>query len=85
MISLTERSGILLGQEDNMNAWLRMDGENQWLQISYRPENYPALNVNQISLTDAELVEHINKNFDTSWSIRKCNIEGVDLPVDNFA
>ena len=75
----TEKSNIYLVSEegDFHHAYIRLpDGPNRWLEISIRPCNYPALLVQTITVTDADLAVHINKEFD-GWIARKMNLEGV--------
>lgn len=81
-IDATERGNILLAHDEEfwLNAWLRLPGENQWLQISYRRENYPALHVATVTITDENLAAHIRKEFGGGlWYARKLNIEGVTV------
>jgi hypothetical protein len=72
-----ERGNTLLETgEGNMVAWLDLEG-NHRLQVSWCPDNYPALNVSVIELTDEQLAAHINDKCG-GWLIRKCNIDGVN-------
>lgn len=81
---LCERGNTLLVTgEGNMVAWLDLLGD-QRLQVSWCPDNYPALNVTVVTLTDAQLAEHINTRCG-GWLIRKCNIEGVNVEGDYVA
>jgi len=72
----TERGNVWLDNDNQHIAWLRLPGENQWLEISISPDNYPGLNVNTRTLTDDELTAHIHKNCG-DWYVRKCNLDGV--------
>lgn len=74
----TELGNIwLVNEEGNHNAWIRLGG-NRWLQIAIRPENYPGLTVNTITVTDEALAAHINKECG-GMVIRKLNLDGVKV------
>lgn len=77
----TERGNILLvcDEEFYLNAWIRLDTNGNWLQIAYRHDNYPSLEVATVTITDKKLADHINNHFDSGWTVRKCNIKGVRL------
>lgn len=80
----TERGHILLEhvEENYLNAWITILGPLR-LEIAFRTDNYPALVVQTVNVTDEELAVHINKEFDGGlWYVRKCNIDGVNI-VDN--
>lgn len=80
----TERGNIWLTNEEgacNHNVWIRLHGQ-KWLQIAIRPENYPGLTVNTITITDAELTAHIHKTCD-GMVVRKMNLPGVRVD-DNY-
>jgi len=80
-INANERGNILLAHDEEfyLNAWIRLP-ESQWLQISYRNDNYPALEISTITSTDEALAAHINKEFGGGlWSVRKLNIDGVNV------
>ena len=75
--SATERGNILLDDsEGGFNAWMRLPGDNLWLETTYRPSNYPSVNVGVIEATDKKLAAHINAEC-KGMRICKCNIEGV--------
>lgn len=81
-----ERGNILITHEEEfyLNAWLRLDGKDQWLQVSYRSDNYPALNVSTVTVTEEELAAHIRKEFGGGlWYVRKMNIKGVQIDDHN--
>lgn len=72
-----ERGNTLLANDGGgMVAWLDAGGGKR-LEVSWQPENYPALNVRMVSLTDAELLAHIAANL-SGWHIRKLNLAGAD-------
>ena len=48
------------------------------LEIEYLPENYPAMTVSMVRITDVALAAHINKELQ-GWTVRKCNTPGVRL------
>lgn len=76
----TERGNIWLTNEEgacNHNVWIRLVGQ-KWLQIAIRPENYPGLAVNTITVTDAELAAHINKECG-GMVVRKANLDGLQV------
>lgn len=80
---LCERGNVLLVQEDsdNLQAYLRT-GVGTWLEISYRSQNYPAMYVQAIEISDAELTKHIIKEFaNNAWIALKMCLEGV--PVED--
>lgn len=84
-INASERGNILLAHDEEfyLNAWIRLP-DSQWLQIAYRSDNYPALEISTITSTDEALAAHINKEFGGGlWSVRKLNIEGVKVSLDN--
>lgn len=80
----TERGNILLvhAEENWMNAWVKLptaEGhEDVWLEIALRTGNYPALTVQTVHATEAEMAKHINEKFaDEVWFVHKMNIAGV--------
>jgi hypothetical protein len=80
---LTERGNVLLTNELNLHAYLKLEGENEWLEISFRDENYPALNVSTVTATDEELAGHINNEFG-GWQVRKCQVGGVQITEEGY-
>ena len=79
-----ERGNILLihDEENWMNGWMRL-APKLWLQVSYRPCNYPALNISAASVSDEELAAHITKEFGNGlWFASKLNLDGVELSSD---
>jgi len=55
--SLTERGGVLLTNNNGgFQAYLTIPGTDDWTDISWRPENYPALRVSEITSTEEEFV-----------------------------
>ena len=83
--SACERGNVLLETSDgsDFQAYLRGDEENEWLEISYREENYPSLNVALRSMTDEELAEHITLTF-VGWYARKMNLAGVECDEEGY-
>lgn len=86
----TERGNILLThvEENWMNAWIKvptMEGHDDvWLEIALRTGNYPALTVQTVHATEAEMAKHINKTFaDELWVVHKMNIAGVKVDKNN--
>lgn len=80
--SLTERSGVLLSNDDGgFQAYLTIPGTDEWKEISWRPGNYPALRVSELTITNNELAKHIQKNF-VGWVARKMNLLKVHLNDD---
>jgi hypothetical protein len=73
----------MLVQEDgpNMVAWLDVEGDAR-LEVSYCPDNYPALNVRLCTLTDGVLAAHVLKLVEEGWTLQKCN---VSLPAVDYA
>lgn len=84
LTGMNERGNILLSQGDaGINAWLRTEIPNLWLEITFRFENYPALSVTLTEVDDAKLAAHVNRQFGgTDWVVHKMNLPGVT--VDNF-
>ena len=64
-------------------AWFVQE-DDQLLEISYQPDNYPKLNVNTVELTDEQLAEHINQKCQ-GWTIDKLNVVGVNVDGDEVA
>lgn len=81
LTGMNERGNILLSQADvGINAWLRTEIPNLWMEISFRFENYPALSVTLTEVDDAKLAEHVNKQFGgTDWVVHKMNLTGVTV------
>lgn len=84
LTDLSERGNILLVDPDSgINAWLRLGSEQLWLEVAFRYENYPALSINPLEISDAALAAHIVKTFGgTDWIVRKMNIHGVTVEHD---
>lgn len=79
--ALTERGGILLVNDGgDFQAWLTVPGTCEWREISWRPDNYPALHTAEVTATEEELAAYIQKNF-VGWTVRKMNLPGVKLDV----
>jgi hypothetical protein len=72
---LTERGNTWLTSDGDHNAWLRL-GDNLWLEISIRLDNYPGLNVNLLEASPGRLAAHIRKECGGMY-IRKLNLDGV--------
>ena len=85
-INASERGNILLVHDEEfyLNAWIRLP-DSQWLQIAYRNDKYPALEVSTINITDEALATHINKEFGGGlWRVRNLNIDGVNVEDDHI-
>jgi hypothetical protein len=80
-LNLTERGGTMLTSEENIIAWLPIQDDVR-LEVSYNPSNYPCLNVMTVTLTDQQLVDHINNNLE-GWYIQKNNLDG-ELNTDPY-
>ena len=75
--TMTERGGVLLSNDHgDMQAWIPLEAENEWREISWRQGNYPALRVSDISSTKEELGKFIQQNY-VGWNVRKVNLPGV--------
>ena len=74
-LSLCERGNTLLVDGPNMVAWLSLQGSDR-LEVSWCPDNYPALTVQVVRISDAELATHINTEL-VDWTILKCQLSGV--------
>lgn len=90
LFEATERGNILLSntEENWMNAWVKVPAklptaevhEDVWLEIAWRPCNYPALTVQTVRATEAELAKHINDTFaEKHWLVHNMNIAGVKV------
>jgi hypothetical protein len=76
--ALCERANTLLVNDGgDMVAWLTIDGDTR-VEVTWNPDNYPALNVTFTTLTEDQLVEHINTNL-KGWSVRKSNLDGLKI------
>ncbi len=84
LVGISERGGTLIVNEDgpDFTAWLSLHG-NVRLEIDYRADNYPCLNVRQVEITDAKLSRHINKNI-KGWIVRKSNCAGVKIDKNSY-
>ena len=51
-------------------------GEDNWLEITINPENYPGFMVHVITGTEEKMVAHIQKEWIGAF-VRKCNLDGV--------
>jgi hypothetical protein len=72
-----ERGNTLLSSgEGNMIAWLDLPGGEHRLEVSFTPDNYPALNVQVVDLSDEGLADHINSEL-CGWLVHKCSVRGV--------
>jgi hypothetical protein len=81
-LNACERGNILIvhTEENWFNSYIRLGEPNQWLEISWRPCNYPQLNIQTIEVTDEKLAAHIRKEFANDlWVAAKMNLEGVTL------
>jgi hypothetical protein len=79
--SVSELGNTLLDNEDTIIAWLTIDRDTR-LEVSYVPKNYPALTVKVVTLTDKQLVEHINSQLG-GWHIRKANVHGIEVNAND--
>lgn len=78
-----ERGGVWVHDEGDHQIWVQLDGDLR-LDISVFPGNYPALHVELVRRTDAELVEILRKGAFGGWKIEKLNLEGADdLVIDD--
>lgn len=81
--SACERGNVYVVSPDGQHlAYFKMQEqatkfEDNWLEVSLAPENYPAFNVAVVKFTEEELAVHIRDNCD-GWLIKKMNILGVD-------
>ena len=75
--TMTERGNVLLVWEESgdFNYWGFLPGGHV-LEVAYRQENYPALDVQVCSITTEKLAAHINRKC-VGMQIRKCNLDGV--------
>ena len=82
--SACDRGNVLLSGVDGdvFNAYLRLPGGG-FLEITYRPENYPKVNVAALDITEEYLARHINKRCRGMFA-DKANVEGLDLNEAGF-
>jgi hypothetical protein len=52
------------------------------LEISWVPDNYPALNVTKVDLSDEQLAKHIRERC-CGWLVRKCQLGSELVDVDD--
>jgi hypothetical protein len=64
---------------DRMNAWIKLDGEIR-LEIVWRPENHPSLEVRLVRVSDEDLFQHLVKEFGSTWTVRRLNLGTHDEP-----
>lgn len=73
-----EKGNVLLvcSYDDSWNAWLRIGGLDSEvrLEISWRPENYPSLNLCLVQCSDENLYQHLVSKFSGDWIVRKLNL-----------
>lgn len=69
-----ERGNVLLTDDSDFNAWID-PGDDRWLEVAFRHDNYPALTVQMVSVTIEQLAQHINENFcNGMWYAKKLNL-----------
>ena len=79
-----ERGQNLFTETDgngDFTAWFAIG--DLWLEIDWRQNNYPALNVRIKPISELDLATHINENL-RGWFASKCNIQGVNLNSAGF-
>ena len=74
---LCERGNTLLVNADDMVGWLTLDGDTR-IEVAWNPNNHPGLKVTFKTLTDAQLVQHINSNL-KGWVVLKGNLDGLKI------
>jgi hypothetical protein len=71
-----ERGNTLLTADNGaIIAWIGLQGDNR-LEVSFYPDNYPALSVQVVKLDEVALATHINTNL-SGWYVRRLNLDGV--------
>ena len=77
----SERGNTLLIDDGNMVCIVRLADE-QWLQVTWLPENYPSFDIYSFQARREELKTHLQERF-SGWYASKNNIELMLCP-DGF-
>lgn len=77
MEQLSEHGNTLLVNNDQMVAWLTIDGDSR-LEVSWHPGNNPALKVVPLVTTDEELVQFINSKMQ-GWFVQESPLDGLEI------
>ena len=84
---ITERGNILLRSEDGaIVAWFRVpETDDQWIEVTYAPDNYPAIHLRHHQLRDKDLAQHLRCRFHsrTGFVALKMNLPDVELNRDS--
>lgn len=78
-INNTERgNNLFVEKETGSIAFFSKVDEVNFLQFTYTPDNYPAVDMRIVEISEKRLCMHINENL-LGWSANKCQLEGVIL------
>lgn len=80
MFSLNERGNTYLSNCGSHVLFIKLN-EEEYFQAALTPANYPSWEIGIISLTDEQLVSHINGKL-VGWTVNKCNLDGVNIEDD---
>lgn len=75
----SEKGNTWLCDDDgNHVAWLKMG--DRIVEVSVTPDNSPGLWIRLLGPDEghSSIAKHINENL-SGWSVRRCNIEGVNI------
>lgn len=81
---VSEKGNTWLCDDDgNHVAWLKMG--DRLVEFSVTPGNSPGLWARLLPAEEGpeSVAKHINKNL-KGWTVRRCNLEGVDVGSDNM-
>lgn len=76
----SERGNVVLTAEKDFAAWISLGGDLR-LSILYINENYPALRVRLVRISDTNLVDLLHSEFG-GWHVHKANLNGVRVDAD---
>lgn len=80
-VVFNERGNNLLVRGNQVIAWLCTHKDPMfWLEVTWSPENYPALNVTHIQSDEDELREHVDILLKQGWTARKLSLPERELP-----
>lgn len=73
-----EKGNVLLvcSYDESWNAWLRLGGLDSEvrLEISWRLDNYPSLNLCLVQCSDEKLYQHLVAKFSGDWIVRELDL-----------
>jgi hypothetical protein len=73
---VNERGGTLLVADGDVYFLGRLKAPDLWVEVSFHPDNYPAVSVAVIRANEEELTAHVQE-YKTGWYVRKANLTGL--------